>query len=123
MTAQLQTLYATLPRLDCKGLCARSCGPILCEIAEAKACGANYGTLRWEGRAVAVFSVDRKTRCNLLKNGRCTAYEHRPAVCRLWGLVETMPCMYGCVPERYLTHEEGHAFLRSVRELCAEAAA
>lgn len=118
MTA-LTDLYATLPALDCKGLCARSCGPIMAEIPEANACGADYAIVAFGGREVAAFSFDRKKRCNLLRYGRCTAYDARPAICRLWGLVEGMRCMYGCVPERYLTDAEGHDFLRAVREACA----
>ena len=37
--------------------------------------------------------------------------------CRLWGIVETMKCEWGCVPERYLTHEEGFEFLERAREI------
>lgn len=114
----LTDLYATLPDIACKGLCARSCGPIMAEIPEADACGADYALIQLGAHVVAAFSFDRKHRCNLLKNGRCTAYDHRPAVCRLWGVVEDMPCMYGCEPDRYLTRSEGQAFLRAVRDVC-----
>ena len=136
----LAAIYATIPPIDCKGLCARSCGPVIAEIAEAKAAGASYdvldltGELRtvtpktamaeimltaFAGRRLAAFRFDRKLRCNLLHLGRCTAHANRPAVCRLWGVVDSMPCLWGCVPERMLTHEEGQAILAAVREACA----
>jgi Fe-S-cluster containining protein len=31
--------------------------------------------------------------------GRCAVYGIRPMVCRLWGLVEGMPCPHGCRPD------------------------
>lgn len=52
--------------------------------------------------------------------GRCSVYEHRPMICRLWGLVEDMPCHYGCKPERYLTRAEGHDFLTRLQEITGE---
>ena len=117
----LDELYDSLPGIACKGLCARSCGPVIAEVAEARRCGADYALMALGEREVAAFSFDRKLRCNLLKNGRCTSYEARPAVCRLWGVVESMPCPWGCVPDRYLTDEEGRAFLYAVRMSCTEA--
>lgn len=52
--------------------------------------------------------------CPLLENERCSVYEVRPMICRLWGLVESMPCPWGCKPDRYLTHEEGLVLLDRV---------
>jgi Fe-S-cluster containining protein len=34
--------------------------------------------------------------CPYLEKGKCTVYEVRPTVCRLWGIVKKMPCEYGC---------------------------
>lgn len=78
--------------------------------------GAEFWTYELEGRDVAVLKVDRKLRCHKLRNGRCTVYEDRPASCRLWGVVESMECPWGCRPEKMLTFEEGHEILRRVRE-------
>jgi len=102
---QLDRLYAELPRLDCQGRCAESCGPILMTRLE-------------EARIVEQTGVapgwDDTLTCSLLKDERCSVYQVRPAICRLWGLVESMPCLWGCKPDRYLTDAEGHAFLARV---------
>lgn len=98
----LNDLYAELPALKCKQLCAESCGPIVMTRVE------------WQ-RVCKTLSEERKAigslTCPILENGLCAAYDVRPMLCRLWGLVETMKCPWGCVPERYLTEEEGYEFL------------
>jgi hypothetical protein len=44
--------------------------------------------------------------------GRCRIYSDRPMVCRLWGVVESMPCPYGCLPEGGLLSDvDGMALL------------
>lgn len=134
MSEALAAVYARIPAIDCKGLCARSCGPVIAELAEAEATGGEYEVIsRAEvntlgGRQplgagdgegdVAFLAVDRKLRCKLLdlRTSRCTVYENRPGVCRLWGVVRSMPCHMGCEPERWLTHEEGHEILDAIRE-------
>jgi Fe-S-cluster containining protein len=58
--------------------------------------------------------------CPYLEDERCSVYEVRPLICRLWGVVDSMPCLWGCQPEpRYLTTEEGYAFLERAREISA----
>jgi Fe-S-cluster containining protein len=42
------------------------------------------------------------TPCPLLVMGRCTAYEHRPLICRTFGSVEGMRCEHGCRPDKLL---------------------
>lgn len=117
----LGEVYALIPAIECKGLCAKSCGPIMCEPAEAKRLGVPFRVVEGQHDAVALVSFDRKMRCALLRNGRCTAYERRPAICRLWGVVETMPCLWGCVPERMLTDAEGKEILALAREAARSA--
>ena len=34
--------------------------------------------------------------CPALTDGRCSVYDDRPLICRLWGAVESMPCPHGC---------------------------
>ena len=33
------------------------------------------------------------------KKLRCRVYEDRPTLCRLWGLLKSLECPWGCVPE------------------------
>lgn len=105
--AAIDALYGTLPNLDCQGKCAESCGPIAMTRIE-------------EGRIIertgSPPTFDATLTCSLLRDDRCTVYDIRPAICRLWGLVESMPCPWGCVPERYLSDREGHLFLAQVAE-------
>ena len=100
---ELEAIYRDLPTIACQGLCADSCGPIPLQDAEAA---------RIEKRLRGPIPPYRM-RCPLLTlDGRCSVYGIRPLICRMWGVVESMPCVYGCKPDpRYLTNEEGYAIL------------
>lgn len=108
MLDPLQAVYDRIPKLDCKGLCQQSCGPISYEEVEGARCG--YPAVRADG--------PDPFRCDKLSvMGLCSVYENRPAICRLWGIVRDMRCPHGCVPERWLTREQGFEILAAVREL------
>jgi hypothetical protein len=50
--------------------------------------------------------------------GTCGAYALRPAVCRLWGVVEAMPCPFGCRPAGgWLPEVEARAILAELDAL------
>lgn len=106
----LDALYADLPTLDCQGKCAESCGPIAMSRVE------------WE-RIVERVGYEPQARedltCPLLDGERCTVYDIRPTICRLWGMVESMPCSWGCRPTRVVGHEEGLIVLRRAGEIGA----
>jgi hypothetical protein len=90
---ELDALYATLPRLDCQGYCYDSCGPIDTSIRER-------ARIVERARKPLTCSKGADGLCSLLTDDhRCGAYEIRPMICRLWGLVRGMPCPYGCRPE------------------------
>lgn len=42
----------------------------------------------------------------LTADQRCSVYELRPLVCRLWGMSEQMPCAWGCTPSRFVSRQE-----------------
>jgi hypothetical protein len=45
------------------------------------------------------LTVNFMLTCSALDGvGRCSVYEERPLLCRLWGAVEKMTCQFGCVP-------------------------
>src|SRR5262249_13706213 len=52
--------------------------------------------------------------CSLLKDKRCSVYESRPLICRLWGMVKKMRCEWGCTPERWVADEEAFQLLTEV---------
>lgn len=98
--ADLHAIYAQVPTVECKGLCADSCGPI-------DASGRERQLLRQQGvrlpdreKVLLEIATGAKGyRCPALSDdNRCTVYVQRPLICRLWGAVESMPCTYGCQP-------------------------
>ena len=99
----LDAMYAEIPAVECKGLCIESCGPFPAFAAEHQRLLSSFGKAP---------SVDQWT-CPLLVKGRCRAHAIRPALCRLWGVVDGMPCKWGCVPsERFSNAQAGEVMLR-----------
>jgi len=91
----LDGIYAELPTIECRGQCHDSC----CNIDMT-------GTERRRIAQVADVAIPRRTlqdpprpcpALTVLK--RCSVYDIRPLICRLWGLTRVMRCSYGCVPE------------------------
>lgn len=114
----LEAVYARLPKLNCQGKCQACCGPIGLTKVE-------HDRMAERGRPMprlldmhdgTLFS--QSMQCpQLAGNGRCTVYAIRPMVCRLWGLVESMKCPHGCVPEGgFLSEREGHLLFRDALE-------
>ena len=62
------------------------------------------GGYRWSGK------------CELLIDGKCSVYEDRAFICRLFGTSETMQCEH-CVPERYLTASETQELVKEYLRL------
>lgn len=89
----LDALYATVPDVACKGLCAEACGPIGMTPVERARIVREHG----------VFIGHAETKpgtleCPALQGNRCTVYSTRPMICRIFGAVEGMPCPHGCEP-------------------------
>lgn len=104
----LMMLYSLLPALPCQRKCQHSCGPI--EVTQAEL--ARMQT--WNGYHVQ-DSQGPKEDCQFLQDGLCSVYPVRPMICRLWGLVKTMACPFGCVPSRWLSDEEAGWFLEEAQ--------
>lgn len=50
--------------------------------------------------------------CTMLTDDRrCSVYEIRPLICRLWGITRSMPCPYGCKPDRVVEDDEAMLML------------
>ncbi|WP_353653664.1 YkgJ family cysteine cluster protein [Mycobacterium sp. DL99] len=84
MADSLERIYRSVPTVACKGLCAEACGPIGMSEEERR---------RLLKRGVL---IDGSLECPALVDDRCSVYEDRPLICRLWGAVESMPCPHGC---------------------------
>ena len=113
----LPEVYANVPQIACKGHCVESCGPIAMSRKEAQA-------IRKAAPRAPVMRVDdvyqlrvkNNLTCPLLKQGRCSVYDVRPMICRLWGVVPEMPCEWGCTPIRTISSQEGRNLLRQSLE-------
>lgn len=106
---RLQALYDRIPAIACCGACHDSCGPIETSVRER---------VRIERQAGRALTCGEGASCSMLTpDRRCSVYENRPLICRLWGVVESLPCPYGCKPERYLTNEEGYVLMAEAFEI------
>lgn len=98
---EIDKIYAELPSIACQGKCYDSCGPIAMSRVEWQRIIKRKG---YEPRATSLT-------CPLLVSNRCSVYQIRPLICRLWGVAEGMECPWDCKPERYLTKVEAYDFL------------
>lgn len=110
LAAALAEIYAQLPDVDCKGLCHLSCTAIPLEAVEQRVIAERTG------RTLPVLSLQR---CEALTaDKRCSIHEHRPLVCRLFGVAEGMPCPHGCQPATGpISDDHAYALVRQMREL------
>lgn len=114
--ASIDELYAGLPPLECKGLCADSCTVIDASELERRRLrerGIELGppSDRWTlERLKGLIAAGRTPRCPALSPlGTCSVYEIRPLICRVFGMVldprtgEGMMCEHGCIPDGTIT--------------------
>ena len=97
--AALEELYATLPTIECQGLCWNACGPI-------KMSGVERRRIEARGVDIPPFSHERALQwaagaripCPALdEDNRCTVYDVRPLICRAWGVGRAdLACIHGC---------------------------
>lgn len=110
-------LFARIPKVACKGNCGRDrwntcCGPIGCSMTEAVLLEQYDGkTCDWvdAGHGNVMMNLPAATglTCpHLGLDGRCTAYEARPIICRVFGAVRALACPWGCKPDRWMSDAE-----------------
>jgi hypothetical protein len=110
MAEPFALIYAAVPRIACQGKCQGACGPIAASRREMRHFEKQTGE-RFPDAVAILKSGDLS--CPLLNPiGQCSVYRDRPLICRLWGVVEAMPCRFGCVPERMLSETESRALLK-----------
>lgn len=67
---------------------------------------------------LAGHPVSKGDHCAFLVEGRCTVYEARPFICRLYAADETFECPHGCEVEgKRLTVAEANALLSKIEAL------
>lgn len=116
--AALKTLWASVPPVDCKGLCQASCGPI----AEA------VGNIELDRVRATIsdpsfeFESAYGQPCPMLTSqGFCAIHDVRPLICRMYGVVKhrLMQCEHGC-SGRKISDAQGDWLLAKLRDLEAE---
>lgn len=104
---EIEEIYAALPKLECKGECHYQCRGIQLSKTERD-------SLRQRTGIMFVGNEPKRLCPFLTKDKKCSVYDIRPLVCRLWGLTERMTCPHGCKPDRYLTDAEEFTLLSRV---------
>lgn len=118
----MRELYDQVPGIECKGFCADSCGPIEMSALERAAIAKRGVTITAKEDALAEYMEKGDFDCDALVDGRCSVYEDRPMVCRLWGVTESLACPYGCAtPEGTLTDSQGWRLLAAAMQVGGDA--
>lgn len=101
MPDSLERIYRAVPTVECKGLCAQSCGAIDMSPVERQ-------RIAELGVDIPKPSIDTITEaCPALIDDRCSIYANRPLICRMWGAVESLPCPHGCAATPGLLMDTG----------------
>ncbi len=112
---EIDAIYASLPTIECRGECWDSCGSIAMTSVEQRRIATRHGRIlplqaSFDGLCPALTML-----------GRCSVYADRPLVCRLFGLVPSMRCNFGCVPDGGLmTERDGYLTIARVAELSGD---
>lgn len=94
-----EDIWMMIPDSGCIGACQEACTAIGMSKAEhAMLAEVMYG-FPFSDQMSNDLQYDRTYRCPALQGGRCTVYDIRPTVCRLWGSSDEVPCPWGCVPK------------------------
>jgi Fe-S-cluster containining protein len=117
----LTEAYATLPSVECKGLCWETCSFINLEDVEIlhieTATGRPVKTVEIMNKHMLEPTGVDGDRCPYLQLQRCSIYEQRPTICRLFGVARGLECRHGCRPTRLVGDDEATALLRRIRKL------
>lgn len=118
----LREIYASIPSAECKGLCVDECTtvpvfPFELEQLEAVT-GRKLSTIP-AGTDIGglLLGSEIGKPCPLLVLGRCSAYEHRPLICRAFGSVEGLRCPHGCRPAELVTNDAQYKNFEKVAAL------
>lgn len=108
---QLDALLARLPAIECKGLCSVACGVLPLTLLEAncmKTADPRHRDPAITADGDCIYLTAKK---------RCGVYDVRPLICRAWGVLKTLSCMHGCVPERWLPETEFLEIAQAIERL------
>ena len=115
----MSTLDERVDSLQCKGLCQECCKLIpFPKRIHGTFQLPNGKEMELPHNPIQVMLIARKFSepiiCPFLTlAGQCSIYDHRPAICHLWGASQQLPCSHGCTPDGpLLTRKEGRRYLK-----------
>jgi len=103
--ATIRRLYDEIPGFECVPGCSECCGPVPAHEWETNRLGIEDAESVTAAALKCLTGVEVK-KCPLLEGGKCSVYENRPLMCRLFGTVEDLKCPYGKAPEKLLTKSQ-----------------
>ncbi len=112
-------LYGKIPSLTCVAGCSGCCGPVPwapAELARVQDRIPAGSVLARAFGAETILNPDTGM-CGFLIDGRCSVYEDRPFMCRLFGATKdpAIRCPYGARPTRPLTAAKADKLTRRYR--------
>jgi len=108
----LREVYSMIPKFECVDGCTECCGATLWTYIEWKLIS---DWLKERGREER-FAKDIFEKCPYIENGKCSIYEVRPLVCRLFGVTKRLKCPYR-EPEFYLPDEFADKLVEAVKRI------
>lgn len=107
---RIEKAYAKVPSFQCKQDCSDCCGPIMMSRLEWKRI---CDTLGYEPKGEP-GALD----CPMLKDGKCSIYEIRPAICRVFGATThpILKCPH-VAPVSPWSPKEADVFMQTVERL------
>ena len=115
----LRELYAAIPAVGCKGLCYDQCTLIPIDPAERSAIEEHTGrrVKTLPKMDLLVMRTEADGTCRYLRRQRCSIYEARPMICRLYGAAEGLECPHGCRPLAVLSRDVVSGLLATLARL------
>jgi len=95
--SKMAELYRAIPSFDCKPGCSDCCGPVPMAKPE------------WQAIKLAKRASGQDClTCAYLVDGKCSVYQDRPFLCRLFGATTDakIACPHGCGPSKPLTAQQ-----------------
>lgn len=116
--ASIDFLLQDLPPFTCKEGCSDCCGPIIMTRLERKRICERTGMSERQ-LDIDVIIASGSNVCPLLKNGRCSVYDIRPAICRIFGVSQAphLDCPHIKPPLGSLNTNETALLVDKIRDL------
>lgn len=121
MIEKIKKIYAQIPKVACKGHCSNACTHIMMSDIEHQRIinFMGYDPIRTDEEMLKILN-DKAfdcISCPLLKEKRCTIYDIRPAICRIYGTTKGLRCPYGCKPTKWLKDTKAKRLIRELNNL------